>query len=789
MKLQDFIKLLADYAEANLAIRRFHFDFSDNLGQISSENDQFPLLYVEVTSSNNLDNATTGYKGSEFGFNIFVVDVINRSRSNILSILNDTELIMQDIKGYIESINSLQLQDGSIFIEPLNNAYYDNLAGMSMRLSVQVEGSDYCPIEYKTCTPITLQFMNTIGDLITRRNLCVNDDDTEVVIVPNGEVNVFLNGDFKELIDIPSGASITYDIEVNDGEVILYNSLGEELSRSNVGADEVKNLIVPDASVNLNVNDTLWVTLSVPSDGTLDVTIPQSDWTESDIDSPSYIKNKPSIPTPIDEFTDLIDTPNDYINQAGKIVAVKNDETGLEFISAGGGGITQVQSDWNQSDSNEVDYIKNKPDLSVYATVNYVDGEISGLNIPSSTSDLVNDSGFITTSSLTGYATESYVNNAIGGLNIPSNTSDLVNDSGFITTSSLSGYATEIYVDNAINGLNIPSSTNDLVNDSGFITLSALTGYATESWVNTQIGLIAVPTKTSDLTNDSGFITTSSLSGYATEVYVNNAISGLNIPTKTSDLTNDSGFITSSALTGYATEIYVNNAISALNIPSSTSDLVNDSGFITTSSLTGYATQTWVSNTALNGYATQTWVTSQIGSITVPTKTSDLTNDSGFITTSSLSGYATELYVDNEISALNIPINTSDLTNDSGFITSSALSPYSTTTQMNTAISNKVDKEDVFNSPYNLTLSTAHFGKFIIMYDMSDNNITIPTHADEPFPIGTRFDGFGMWDINIIASPGVYIASDEDKTIVSEKTGFSLIKNDNNGWLLVGKLK
>ena len=106
-----------------------------------------------------------------------------------------------------------------------------------------------------------------------------------------------------------------------------------------------------------------------------------------------------------------------------------------------------------------------------------------------------------------------------------------------------------------------------------------------------------VPTKTSDLTNDSGFITSAS------------------VPTKTSDLTNDSGFITSSALPT------VNNA--TLTIQKN-----------------GTTVNTFTANASSNVTA----------NITVPTKTSDLTNNSGFITSSSL------------------PTKVSDLTNDSGFI-------------------------------------------------------------------------------------------------------------------------
>lgn len=71
-------------------------------------------------------------------------------------------------------------------------------------------------------------------------------------------------------------------------------------------------------------------------------------------------------------------------------------------------------------------------------------------SIPTKTSELTNDSGFITDA------------------NVPTKTSDLTNDSGFITANDIPS---------------IPSKTSDLTNDSGFITDSALDGYATEQWV------------------------------------------------------------------------------------------------------------------------------------------------------------------------------------------------------------------------------------------------------------------------------------------------------------------
>ena len=87
--------------------------------------------------------------------------------------------------------------------------------------------------------------------------------------------------------------------------------------------------------------------------------------------------------------------------------------SGIQGIQ--GESIHQVASDWNQLDNAAVDFIKNKPtipSLSGYAT----EGFITSKN-------------YVTTSTLSAYALTS---------SIPTNTTQLTNDSGFITTSGLS---------------------------------------------------------------------------------------------------------------------------------------------------------------------------------------------------------------------------------------------------------------------------------------------------------------------------------------------------------------
>ena len=215
--------------------------------------------------------------------------------------------------------------------------------------------------------------------------------------------------------------------------------------------------------------------------------------------------------------------------------------------------------------------------------------------VPTKTSDLTNDSGFITSAS------------------VPTKTSDLTNDSGFITNqvSDLANYYDQTTINGMFNVLTIPTKTSDLTNDSGFVTntdyASANTGGVIKVGTGLSIdangvlsssGLTSVdwsditnkPTNVSYWTNDAGYITSAA------------------VPTKTSDLTNDSGFITSAAL------------------PTKTSDLTNDSGFITNSvnDLTNYYTKSET--------YTQTEVNGLFNALTIPTKTSQLTNDSGFVT-------------------------------------------------------------------------------------------------------------------------------------------------------------
>ena len=264
------------------------------------------------------------------------------------------------------------------------------------------------------------------------------------------------------------------------------------------------------------------------------------------------------------------------------------------------------------------------------------------LVIPTKTSQLENDSQFtnkqyvdtaIETAKpdLTGYYTQAQtdaaIQTAIGNIDIPTvptNVSAFTNDAQ---------YTNKTYVDNAVASVDVSAQ---------------LTEYAKKT---------ELPTKVSQLQNDAGYLTEhQSLAGYATETYVNDKVDGI-------DLT---GYATKQevsavenkipSLDGYATEQYVNGKVSEIDLTSYATKQELTAVENKIPSLTGYATESYVDGkiaeipgTDLSNYYNKTEtdnaISTAIAGITIPTKVSELENDSNFVTDTALEtkGYLTAI--------------------------------------------------------------------------------------------------------------------------------------------------
>ena len=218
-------------------------------------------------------------------------------------------------------------------------------------------------------------------------------------------------------------------------------------------------------------------------------------------------------------------------------------------------------------------------------------------DIPTKTSQLTNNSGF---------ATETYVTNAINNAQLSSGlTSTQEQQLNTAYTHSQSPH---------VKSSDIPTKVSSLENDSSFVTSSEMRAAINEAQLGG--GSTDIDLSIYQLIQDNTLTTTAKTIPTAINE-LKRGLDGITVPTRTGQLTNDSGFITAIP-EEYITETEL-NAKGYLTSHQDISNLQNK----TDNSLT-------TTNKTVIGAINE--LKSGLNGIKVPTKTSELTNNSGFIT-------------------------------------------------------------------------------------------------------------------------------------------------------------
>lgn len=185
------------------------------------------------------------------------------------------------------------------------------------------------------------------------------------------------------------------------------------------------------------------------------------------------------------------------------------------------------------------------------------------------------------------------------------------------------------------------------------------------------------------------------------------------------------------------TQSSINNLPLSVNYDKSEINIINftnNTGYITNTALADYVTTTTLTTTLTDYVETTTLTSTLTDYVTTSTLTSTLTD---YVETTTLATVATTGAYSDLTGTPTIPSKTSDLTNDSGFITSSALSSYqpllvsgtNIKTINNTSVlgNGNIDTSEIFIAEYGTTtftevLTAYNASKVIFCYD--DNNNT-----------------------------------------------------------------
>lgn len=268
-------------------------------------------------------------------------------------------------------------------------------------------------------------------------------------------------------------------------------------------------------------------------------------------------------------------------------------------------GYTQNQIDTKLSNKADVSDI---PSLDGYATETWVENK-----------------HYLTEhQSLSEYYTKGQTNNLLNAKantsDVPKKTSQLTNDSGFISSYTETD---PVFTASAAHGIkasdisnwngksDFSGNYNDLTNKPPIPTVSV--SQKTSSGTNiADITIDGTTTKLYAPEGGAGTITdvkvdgTSVVSGGIASIDLSNKADSDDVPTKVSDLTNDAGYISNYTETdptvpawakASTKPTYTASEVGALpdttSIPSKTSDLTNDSGYITGMEILSYGHSTW----------------------------------------------------------------------------------------------------------------------------------------------------------------------------------------------------
>lgn len=401
--------------------------------------------------------------------------------------------------------------------------------------------------DYKVTTTLKDQDGNTLG------TAQVIDLPLESVVV-NGSYD---STNKKIVLTLQSGSTI--DIPVGD----LVAGLQSEITSTN----KLSSDLVDDTNHTHKFVTAAQITKLNGIAAGAEVNV-QSDWDQTTTTADDYIKNKPSIPTKTSDLTN----DSNFVSDANYVHTDNNytttEKNKLSGIAAG--AEVNVQANWAQTTTTADDYIKNKPTLATVATSgsyndlsnkptipaaqvnsdwNATSGVARILNkptIPTATSDLTNDSGFITntvnnlvnytpTTGLAEVATSGSYNDLEDKPTIPAAqvNSDWDSDSGvsqILNKPTLATVATSGSYNDLSNKPTIPAAqvNSDWNASSGVArilnkpTLATVATSGSYNDLSNKPTIPTVPTKVSAFTNDAGYQNSTQV-----QSAINSAISGI----------------------------------------------------------------------------------------------------------------------------------------------------------------------------------------------------------------------------------------------------------------------
>jgi hypothetical protein len=256
------------FCNAHLQIKKYGGEFREQMPNFSTENEKYPIVYVVPTSD--LSDLNT----NQFTLDVYCVDIIQKDRANINTIVSDCNLIVNDLYLYFLDGNDLSIDViGASSGSPINNFDLDYSAGWVKSITFEVQSYSVCAIPMnpinpnppQVCNPANYNLVDTLDNILASGT--IDSGATENIVVGNSTVE---NSDASYSASIVAeGSLVLPDITVD-----VTNSLDVVVSTQISASVQDVVLSAPDGTINIKkTGDGTIHSESVPSGATVNYSV------------------------------------------------------------------------------------------------------------------------------------------------------------------------------------------------------------------------------------------------------------------------------------------------------------------------------------------------------------------------------------------------------------------------------------------------------------------------------------------------------------------------------------
>jgi len=279
--MTSYITLLSkieQFCNAHLQIKKYGGEFREQMPNFSTKNEKYPVVFVEPISD--LEDLNT----NQFSINVYCVDIIQKDRANLNTIVSDCQLILKDMYVYYTNDMDAQLDVvGTSTMTPINNFDLDYVAGWVMSITFEVATYGPCEIPMEPIIPTPVECAdgsveNTDGSYtatVASGGLLILPD-VHLVVLDQNE-NVLSDAYYPSVQDetisvtLPACEPATYD---------LYNSVPTLITSGSIDCGDNATITAPDGIVHIKHEaDGTIANVSTPSNGTTEYIIQNNDIT------------------------------------------------------------------------------------------------------------------------------------------------------------------------------------------------------------------------------------------------------------------------------------------------------------------------------------------------------------------------------------------------------------------------------------------------------------------------------------------------------------------------------